>query len=178
MHLLELINDVLDLSRIEAGKLRIQREVFDIGTCVEETVASVRPSAEMKSIAIETDIAISTAILADRVRLKQILYNLLSNAVKFTTERGRIRVEACLRDELLEVSVTDTGIGIPKDQQEAIFDKFYQVGSTTKGVREGTGLGLAITRALIEEHGGRISVDSEIGKGSRFTFTIAIGQTG
>jgi PAS domain S-box-containing protein len=178
MHLLELINDVLDLSRIEAGKLRIQREIFDIGTCVEETVASVRPSAAMKSIAIETDIAVSTAILADRVRFKQILYNLLSNAVKFTTERGRIRVEARLRDGLLEISVTDTGIGIPKDQQEAIFDKFYQVGSTTKGVREGTGLGLAITRALIEEHGGRIAVESEIGKGSRFTFTMAIGQTG
>jgi PAS domain S-box-containing protein len=178
MHLLELINDVLDLSKIEAGKLRIQREVFDLKTCVEETVASVRPGAAIKSIAIETDIAVSTAIYADRVRFKQILYNLLSNAVKFTTERGRICVEARLRQEFLEISVTDTGIGIPKDQQDAIFDKFYQVGSTTKGVREGTGLGLAITKALIEEHGGQISVDSEIGKGSRFTFTIAIGKTG
>ena len=176
MHLLELINDVLDLSKIEAGRLRIHREVFDVAACVEETLASIRPGAVAKSIAIDTDIAVSTAILADRLRFKQILYNLLSNAVKFTPERGRIRVEARLRDELVEISVTDSGIGIPKDQQEAIFDKFYQVGATTKGVREGTGLGLAITKALTEEHGGRVWVTSEIGKGSRFTFTIAIGQ--
>jgi PAS domain S-box-containing protein len=176
MHLLELINDVLDLSKIEAGGLRIHRDTFDVKLCIEEALASIRPSAAGKSIAIETDIAVPMAVLADRVRFKQILYNLLSNAVKFTMERGQIRVEARLQDELLEISVTDTGIGIPKDQQEAIFDKFYQVGATTKGVREGTGLGLAITKALIEEHGGRIWVNSEIGRGSRFTFTIEIGR--
>ena len=111
------------------------------------------------------------------MRFKQILYNLLSNAVKFTSERGQIRLEARLRDGFAEISVADSGIGIPPDQIDAIFDKFYQVGSTTKGVREGTGLGLAITKALIEEHGGRIRVNSEIGKGSQFTFTIAVGQT-
>jgi PAS domain S-box-containing protein len=177
MHLLELINDVLDLSKIEAGRLRLHREVFDVGACIEETLASIRPAAAAKSIPIESDIAVSTAIHADRVRLKQVLYNLLSNAVKFTTERGRIRVEAHHQGEMVEISVIDTGIGIPKDQQEAIFDKFHQVGATTKGVREGTGLGLAITKALVEEHGGRLSVTSEIGKGSRFTFTIAIGKT-
>ncbi len=177
MHLLELINDVLDLSKIEAGRLRLHREVFDVGACIEETLASIRPAAAAKSIPIESDIAVSTAIHADRVRLKQILYNLLSNAVKFTTERGRIRLEAHHEGEMLEISVIDTGIGIPRDQQEAIFDKFYQVGATTKGVREGTGLGLAITKALVEEHGGRMFLSSDIGKGSTFTFTIAIGKT-
>jgi PAS domain S-box-containing protein len=176
MHLLELINDVLDLSKIEAGRLRIEREAFDIAACVQESLASIRPGAEAKFIGIETDIAVSAAIFADRVRFKQILYNLLSNALKFTPEGGRIRVEARGRGEFVEISVTDTGIGIPKEQHEAIFDKFYQVGATTKGVREGTGLGLAITKALIADHGGRIWVNSEPGKGSRFTFTISIGQ--
>ena len=94
--------------------------------------------------------------------------------MKFTPEGGRVRVEAALRDGFVEISVTDTGIGIPKEQHEAVFDKFYQVGATTKGVREGTGLGLAITKALVEEHGGRIWLESEPGKGSRFTFTIAL----
>ncbi len=176
LHLLELINDVLDLSKIEAGGLRIHRETFDVAATMEEALASIRPSATAKSISIETDIVVSAAIFADRVRFKQILYNLLSNAVKFTPEHGRIRVEARLRDEFMEISVVDSGIGIPKEQHEAIFDRFYQVGATTKGVREGTGLGLAITKALIEEHGGRVSVTSELGKGSCFTFTIATGQ--
>jgi PAS domain S-box-containing protein len=176
MHLLELINDVLDLSKIEAGRLSIQCEAFDIASGVEESLASIRPLAASKSIGIEADIAGSTVIVADRVRFKQILYNLLSNAVKFTPEHGRIRVEARLRGEFVEIAVTDTGIGIPKEHHEAIFDKFYQVGATTKGVREGTGLGLAITKALIADHGGRIWVNSEPGKGSCFTFTIAIGK--
>ena len=176
MHLLELINDILDLSKIEAGRVRIHREAFDLRVNVEEALATIRPGADAKSIAIETDIDSSAVLMADRVRFRQILFNLLSNAVKFTTEGGRIRVEARFREEFVEISVTDTGIGIPKDQQEAIFDKFYQVGATTKGVREGTGLGLAITKALVEEHGGRVWVVSDVGKGSRFSFTIAIGK--
>jgi PAS domain S-box-containing protein len=178
MHLLELINDILDLSRVESGRLRMERETFDVAQSVEEALASIRPGATAKSLSIGADIAVSTAIYADRVRFKQILYNLLSNAVKFTPEQGKIRVEAHLRDEFVEITVSDTGIGIPKEQLEAIFDKFYQVGATTKGVREGTGLGLAITKALVENHGGRIWVKSELGKGSRFTFTIAIGTSG
>jgi signal transduction histidine kinase len=141
---------------------------------VEEAVASVRPQGAAKSITIETNLAIPAAVYADRLRFKQILFNLLSNAVKFTPSGGAIHVEGRLRDEFLEMSVRDTGIGIPKGQHEAVFDKFYQVGATTKGVREGTGLGLAITRALVEEHAGRISVESEPGKGSRFMFTIAL----
>jgi len=110
--------------------------------------------------------------MADQVRFKQILLNLLSNAVKFTPEHGRVQVAAVARGEMLEVSVTDTGIGIAEAERVSVFDKFYQVGHTTKGVREGTGLGLAITKRLVEQHGGSIGIESEVGKGSRFTFTI------
>lgn len=175
MHLLELINDILDLSKIEAGRLKIKREALDVAVAVEEAVSSIRPAATAKSIAVAIELGPFPPVLADRVRVKQILFNLLSNAVKFTPENGKVGVEAHLRDEFVEISVTDTGIGIPAEQHEAVFDRFYQLGATTKGVREGTGLGLAITKALVEEHGGRIRVESEPGKGSRFTFTIAIG---
>jgi PAS domain S-box-containing protein len=176
-HLLALINDILDISKIESGRLELRREVFDLARALEETLSSIRPQGAAKSIAIETRLEVSAAIFADRLRVKQILFNLLSNAVKFTPQGGKIHVVGRLRDDILEMSVSDTGVGIPKEQHEAVFDKFYQVGSTTKGVREGTGLGLAITRALVEEHGGRIGVESEPGKGSRFTFTIALGST-
>ena len=174
LHLLELINDILDISKIESGRVQLRRETFDIAGALKEILASVRPQAAAKSIAIETSISIPTAIFADRLRVKQVLFNLLSNALKFTPAGGKIRIEGALRDGFVEMSVTDTGIGIPKEQHQAVFDKFYQVGSTTKGVREGTGLGLAITKALVEEHGGRISLESQPGKGSRFTFTIAV----
>jgi signal transduction histidine kinase len=111
---------------------------------------------------------------ADRLRFKQIVVNLLSNAVKFTPEGGCVRIRARLAHEDVLVSVEDTGVGIPKEAHAAIFDKFYQIGETTKGVREGTGLGLAITKRLVEQHGGRIELESEPGKGSRFTFSVPL----
>jgi PAS domain S-box-containing protein len=172
LHLLELINDVLDLSKIEAGKLELRPEVFDVRQPMDEVLSSINPQATVKSIRIETVIAIDRELYADRVRVRQILFNLLSNAVKFTPEGGHIRVEANQREGCVEISVTDTGIGIPHEEHEAVFDKFHQVGHTTKGVREGTGLGLAITQRLVEEHGGKIWLESEPGKGSRFSFTI------
>jgi len=174
LHLLELINDILDISKIESGRLELRREVFDMATALEETLSTIRPQAKAKSIELQTHMSIPGAIFADRLRIKQILFNLLSNALKFTPEGGRVRVEGAQNDGFIEISVTDTGIGIPKEQHEAVFDKFYQVGATTKGVREGTGLGLAISKALVEEHGGRIRLESEPGKGSRFAFTIAL----
>jgi PAS domain S-box-containing protein len=172
MHLLELINEILDLSKIEAGHLDLKREVFDTRTAIEDAVATIRPGAEAKSIRLETNLDVNVAIDADPVRFKQILLNLLSNAVKFTPEGKNIRVHAELRDGFVEISVTDAGIGIAEQDHLSIFDKFRQVGETTKGVREGTGLGLAITKELVEQHGGRISLESQPGKGSRFAFTI------
>jgi PAS domain S-box-containing protein len=176
LHLLELINDILDLSKIESGRLELHRETFDLASALEETLSSIRLQGMAKSIRIETKLSIPGPIFADRLRVKQILLNLLGNALKFTPEGGEVQVKGVLRDGFLEISVSDTGIGIPKERHGAIFDKFYQVGSTTKGVREGTGLGLAITKALVQEHGGRIYLESEPGKGSRFTFTIPLEE--
>jgi PAS domain S-box-containing protein len=175
-HLLELINDLLDLSKIESGKLELRREVFDARAAVEEVLASIRPLAEAKSQSIAAAIGDLPALDADRMRFKQILFNLLSNAVKFTPDGGSITVEGILLGDAVEFSVADTGVGIPKEEQDLVFDKFYQVGQTSKGVREGTGLGLAITQHLVAEHGGKISVLSQVGRGSRFSFTIPLSS--
>jgi signal transduction histidine kinase len=174
LHLLELINDILDLSKIESGRIALRPEAFDFQTVVHESVATVQGLADSKHLNIITKIDVPTALVADRLRIKQVLVNLLSNAVKFTPDNGRIVVEAKVLDGKLHANVTDDGVGIPTSEHASIFDKFHQVGATTKGVREGTGLGLAITKHLVEEHGGAISVDSAPGKGSRFAFVIPL----
>ena len=174
LHLLELINDILDLSKVESGRLELRSEAFHFGDVVKESLASVRALAKAKSIGIESSVEVPEAVEADRLRVKQILVNLLSNAVKFTPDGGRVRVQAASDGEFVAVSVIDNGVGIPKEEQEAVFDKFHQVGNTTKGVREGTGLGLAITRTLVERHGGSIELNSEPGRGTRFTFTLPL----
>ena len=178
LHLLELINDVLDLSKIEAGRLELHPELFDLNAALDEALASARALAAPKSITIESRAPDGISLEADRVRFKEILYNLLSNAVKFTPDSGRIWIEASLDAASVLVSVVDTGIGIPAAEHEAVFNKFYQVGPTTKGVREGTGLGLAITRRLVEQHGGRIWLESEPGKGSQFSFRLPLMRHG
>ena len=175
LHLLELINDILDLSKIEAGRLDLRPEVFDFSSVLEESVNSVRTLADAKSLQLETEVELSEALNADRLRVKQILVNLLSNAVKFTPDEGRIQVRAAEQDGNLVVSVADTGVGIDPDDLDAIFQEFHQVGTTTKGVREGTGLGLAITKYLIELHGGTISVESTPGEGSTFRVVLPMG---
>ena len=176
-YLLTLINDILDLSKIEAGRLELRWESVDVAAVLEEALSVIRPQGSAKAIEIETNLELCATLSADRLRLKQVLYNLLSNAVKFTPEGGRVRIDVLTRQGHMEISVSDTGIGIPPEEHSAIFDKFHQVGATTKGVREGTGLGLAITKRLVEYHGGRIWVESEPGKGSCFTFTIPIEET-
>jgi len=176
-HLLALINDILDLSKVEAGRLELSRENVAVTVVLAEVLTSIRPAAAAKNIAVHSSIGPDVLVFADRIRFKQILVNLLSNAVKFTPEGGRIWVEAAERRGRLTVSVSDTGMGIPLEEQEAIFDAFHQASATTKGVKEGTGLGLAITKRLVEEHGGRIWVDSEPGKGARLSFTMAAGRT-
>jgi PAS domain S-box-containing protein len=172
-HLLAVINDILDLSKIEAGRMDLYREAVPVGAVLSEVLASIRPMAVSKRIEVQSSIGPDMTAWADRVRFKQILYNLVSNAVKFTPENGKVWVEAVERRGRLTVSVSDTGLGIPLEEQDAIFDAFHQVGTTTKGVKEGTGLGLAITKRLVEEHGGRIWVESEPGKGARLSFTIS-----
>jgi PAS domain S-box-containing protein len=175
-HLLALINDILDLSKVEAGRLELNRENVPVATALAEVLVSIRPAAAAKDIAVHSSIGPDVTVFADRIRFKQILVNLLGNAVKFTPEGGRIWVEAAERRGRLTVSVSDTGLGISIEEQEAIFDAFHQAGATTKGIKEGTGLGLAITKRLVEEHGGRIWVESEPGKGARLSFTMPAGR--
>ena len=174
-HLLVLINEILDLSKIEAGKVSLNRENLDLSGVLEDALSSLRPTFVAKSIRLETNIPLSVSIDGDRVRTRQILYNLLSNAAKFTPAGGRVCVEVSCANGFAEISVSDTGIGIQPQEHESIFDKFHQVVAATSGMREGTGLGLPITKRLVEEHGGRIWLESEPGKGSRFTFTLPLG---
>ncbi|HXM46162.1 MAG TPA: response regulator [Bryobacteraceae bacterium] len=176
-HLLALINDILDLSKVEAGRLELNRENVAVAVVLADVLTSIRPAAAAKNIPVHSSIGPDVTVFADRIRFKQVLFNLLSNAVKFTPEGGRIWVEASARRGRLTVSVSDTGLGIPIKEQEAIFDAFHQAGATTKGIKEGTGLGLAITRRLVEEHGGRIWVESDPGKGARLSFTMPAGRS-
>ncbi len=177
LHLLELINDVLDISRIEAGRLELRRSTFDLTAAVDEVLATIRPQAMAKSLHLAESAAPGVQLRADRVRFKEILYNLLSNALKFTPEGGRISVDTEIADGFARITVTDSGIGIPPEELNSIFDKFYQVGSTTRGVKEGTGLGLAITKQLVEAHGGKIWVRSDTGQGSSFHFSMPLEGT-
>ncbi len=173
-HLLELINDILDLSKIEAGRLELRLEPFAMAVAVAEVLTSIRPLAAAKSITVDSDVDTSLVLPADRLRFKEILYNLLSNAIKFTPAGGRIWIESTVESGSVRFLVGDTGIGIAPADQREIFESFRQASATTKGVREGTGLGLAITKRLVEHHGGKIWVESEPGKGSRFFFTLPV----
>ena len=177
-HLLRLINDILDLSKIEAGQLALHNEEFLVKDALPEVLSTIAPLAMAKNIRIEQKLESQSLVKADRVRFKQILYNLLSNAVKFTPKGGQISIE-CIDDrDFVRVSVTDTGIGIRPEDQEVVFEEFRQVEGNASDTQQGTGLGLAITKRLVEQQGGRISVESKFGKGSRFTFSLPAVEPG
>ena len=173
-HLLSLINDILDLSKIEAGRMELEATDFDLRHAIDNALLLVRERASRRGIGLEhvIDERLGT-IGGDERKVKQVLLNLLSNALKFTPEGGRIDVRAGLNDDRAEISVTDTGVGIAPEDQEAVFEEFRQVGTAAKKV-EGTGLGLALSRKFIELHGGRIWVKSQVGVGSTFTFTLPL----
>jgi signal transduction histidine kinase len=173
-HLLSLINDILDLSKIEAGRMELEVTDFDLPMTIDNALTLVRERAARRSIALHTSVNEQLGqIEGDERKIRQVLLNLLSNAIKFTPEGGRIDVHAIPRDGMVEVSVSDTGVGIAPEDQEAVFEEFRQVGTAEKKV-EGTGLGLALSRKFIELHGGRIWVKSEVGTGSTFTFTVPV----
>jgi hypothetical protein len=174
-HLLELINNILDLSKIEAEKMDLDREIFSVAEVFNEILAQMTPMTSGKNISIGiTNENSNDCIFADRMKIKQIMYNLLSNAVKFTSENGKIWITSEIVNSNIQISVSDTGIGITPDEQKTIFDSFRQVSSTHNRTYGGTGLGLAIVKHYVEMHSGEIHLESEVGKGSTFTFTIPV----
>jgi signal transduction histidine kinase len=173
-HLLSLINDILDLSKIEAGRMELELSDFHLPTALDSALTLVRERAGRRSIALQMNVDSRVGqIQADERKVRQVVLNLLSNAIKFTPEGGRIEVSATPKDGLVEVSVSDTGVGIALEDQEAVFEEFRQVGTADKKV-EGTGLGLTLCRKFVELHGGRIWVKSEPGVGSTFTFSLPL----
>ena len=174
-HLLSLINDILDLSKVEAGRMELDLTTFDLPSAISNAMTLIRERAQRHAIALalDADPALGEAV-ADERKFKQILLNLLTNAVKFTPDGGRVEVSARRDADDMVVAVHDTGIGIAAEDQAAVFEEFRQVGRHYTNKQEGTGLGLALTRKFVELHGGRIWLESEPGKGSTFTFTIPI----
>ncbi len=174
-HLLELINEILDLSKIESGTMEINYEDFQISILVAEVKSLIFPMMKSKDINFSSNIEDKYLIVfADRKKMKQLMYNLLSNAVKFTPNNGEIAVTVSSTKEFVHISVSDTGIGIAESDQDTIFDSFSQIDSSASRHYEGTGLGLALVKKYVEMHGGNIRVKSEVGKGSSFTFSIPI----
>lgn len=179
-YLLDLINNILDIAKIEAGKYDMSYEEFPIGSAIGEVINTMRGIAEKKNIQIEVEIDSVDSIVADKTKIKQIFYNLLSNAIKFTPEGGRIGVKVSRitikrgedLDEVIKCSVWDTGIGISAEDKEKIFDEFVQADSAFSRRYGGTGLGLALTKRLVELHGGNITVESVPGEGSTFSLSI------
>jgi signal transduction histidine kinase len=172
-HLLSLINDILDLSKVEAGRMELDIATFSVPMAIDNALTLIKERASRHGIALECVIDAALGdIDADERKFKQILLNLLSNAVKFTPEGGRISVAARPIAGAVEVSVSDTGIGIAQKDCEAVFEEFRQVGPQSDKKSEGTGLGLALARKFVELHGGKIGVTSEVGKGSKFTFSL------
>jgi signal transduction histidine kinase len=172
-HLLSLINEILDLSKVEAGRMELELATFDLPLAIDNARTFVRERAAKHGINL--DVTVDERLgdfVGDERKIKQILLNLLSNAVKFTPEGGRIGISARQADGSVEISVSDTGIGIAPEDQAKIFEEFRQVGGDYAHKIEGTGLGLTLAKKFVELHGGRIWVESEVGKGSTFSFTL------
>lgn len=176
--LLRLINDVLDLSKVEAGRLELFYETFPIAQMVRETITTLRGLAGKKGLHIQMNLPPNLGLItADQIRFKQVLYNLLSNAVKFT-DAGEITVSAMIENQQLHLMVADTGIGLRAEDVDRIFVEFSQVDASYSRRHEGTGLGLALSKRLVEAHGGRIWVDSIIGVGSTFHVALPLQPDG
>ena len=175
-HLLELLNDILDLSKVEAGKMRLENTRFAVADALDYALMLVRERAQLHDIRLGIEVAPEVGeIEADELRFKQVVLNLLSNAVKFTPDGGEVRVVARCAADTLEVTVSDTGVGVPPEDRERIFESFQQ-GHRGAPKEEGTGLGLTLTRRIVELFGGRLWMRSEVAVGSTFGFTIPVAS--
>lgn len=175
--LLELINNILDMSKIEAGKIELIYDTFDIAEAINEVIVLIKvKSGISQKFIVKKDYDPGLGFIdADRQRFKRIMFNLLGNAMKFCKEgKGIVTISTKKMGEMAQISISDNGIGIQKEDINKLFTKFRQVGNDASGKKKGTGLGLAISKELIELHGGKIWVDSEFGRGSTFTFTLPI----
>ncbi|MBE7556467.1 MAG: hypothetical protein HS126_35905 [Anaerolineales bacterium] len=180
-HLLKLLNDIFDITKIETGQLTLQPELINLGDVIEETLPMVKGMLQQKPVALSVELAANLPpFMADRLRLRQILLNLLSNAIKFT-QAGAIKMRAWLDDNIIMVSVADTGIGIAPESLPLVFEDYRQLSSQPQRQFHferrrhlGTGLGLSITKALVELHGGRIWVESDVGRGTTFSFMLPL----
>ncbi len=173
-HLLGLINDVLDLSKVEAGQMELRRQPIVVSSVVDHVLGTVEPLAATKRIQLEAETTDAGEIVADGGKLKQMLLNLVSNAIKFTPEEGKVRVRARRLASAIELAVSDTGLGVAKEDQARIFEAFQQIDSGPGRHQPGTGLGLTLTRRFAHLHGGEVRIESEVGKGSTFIVTLPI----
>ncbi len=174
-HLLALVNDVLDLAKIEAGKQELELESIPVHDAIDEGMAAILSLAQARGVMLEAGTIVNVPnVRADRVRLRQILYNLVSNAVKFTDRGGTVRLRARRDGEMVAISVVDTGIGIAREDLSRLYKAFEQLALPSGDRPPGPGLGLALTKRLVEMHGGTIDVKSEVGVGSTFTFRIPV----
>ncbi len=178
-HLLSLINDVLDLSKVEAGKLELKQKDFTLNKLIESLTRTIMPILVPRKQSLDIEIEKGLPpIHADKTKIRQVLLNLLSNSVKFMPDGGKLKIEAIRKDSWCQISVIDNGIGMKQEEQERIFEPFYQLDNPISRERSGTGLGLTIAKQIVEKHGGRIWVESEYGKGSCFTFTLPLATNG
>jgi PAS domain S-box-containing protein len=176
-HLLELINDILDLSKVEAGQMELQLQSVDLGSLIDEAVQTVEPLARIKAIALHAEPGPDVHLIADAAKVKQMLLNLLSNAIKFTPNGGSIQIRGRQVDSWVEIAVSDTGIGIAAEDLGRLFTEFQQLDAGPGRQQEGTGLGLALTRRFAELHGGQVKVESALGMGSTFTLRLPLEAT-
>lgn len=175
VHLLGMINEILDLAKIESKVLKINKKEFKVNDCIFEVINIIMPLADKKKISIERKMPEDVVIKADYQKVQQILFNLLSNAIKFTPEDGKIEIELGKANKKAIIKVKDNGVGIPKKYQGKIFGKFVQLHSAYTKDESSTGLGLTITKELVELHGGKISLESKVNQGSTFIIELPIG---
>ena len=168
-----LLDDLLDLSRLESDQFRIEKKQCDLRRLIESSMASVRTTAESKGIALQLEMEGEYSVLCDAQHMENALTNLLDNAVKYTPESGRVDVGMRFEDERVWINVSDTGIGIPSADLDRIFERFYRVDKGRSRAMGGTGLGLAIVRHVVEAHGERVLVESEVAQGTTFSISIS-----